>query len=74
MLKVVAYEHQSPLPIYRKPWNEDHLIGTSAFGDNIPDEREREWFKDIHARAATDCAKGWYIDWELIVCAARKEA
>lgn len=73
MLKVIAYERQSPLPIYRKPWNEDHLMGTAAFGDHLSDERERKWFKDVHVRAATDCAKGWYIDWELIICAARKE-
>lgn len=71
-LSVVAYDTHTPLPIYRKPWNEDNLIGWWAAGERIPDEKERKWFQELHAKAATNAAKGWYVDWELIVCVGRK--
>ena len=70
---MLAHQHESPLPIYRKPWNEDHLIGTAAIGDMIADARERKWFKELHARCATECAKGWFVDWELVAVVGRKK-
>ncbi len=52
-LKCFAHQHKSPIPICRKPWNEDHLIGTGAQGDMIRDDKKREWFKELHAKCAT---------------------
>ncbi|KAI4187442.1 MAG: hypothetical protein L6R41_002821 [Letrouitia leprolyta] len=71
-LEVLAHTVESPLPVYRKPWNDDNLMGTASVGDRIEDETEREWYKDIHARAAIDAARGWYVNWELVTCVGRK--
>ncbi|KAI4166893.1 MAG: hypothetical protein LQ343_007658 [Gyalolechia ehrenbergii] len=71
-LKVLAHVAESPLPIYRKPWNDDNMMGWAPIADRIEDEEERAWFKDLHAKAATNAAKGWYVNWELIVCVGRK--
>ncbi len=38
----------------------------------IRDDKEREWFKELHAKCATDCERGWYVDWELVVVVGRK--
>lgn len=59
--------------MYRKPWNEANLLGLEAFSDNIPDKEEKAWFKELHARCATDAAKGWYVDFELHIIVGRKE-
>ena len=72
-LSVVASDAQSPLPEYRKPWNEDNLIGIGSFGEKLSDPEEKAWFLENHARAATEAAKGWYVDWELVVCVGRKD-
>ncbi|KAL8787507.1 MAG: hypothetical protein Q9213_002165 [Squamulea squamosa] len=71
-LKILAHVAEPPLPIYRKPWNEDNLMGWAPIADRIEDEEERSWFRDLHAKAATDAAKGWYVNWKLIVCVGRK--
>ena len=71
-LEIISYDSQPPLPIYRKPWNEDNMMGWAPIADRIEDEKEREWFKELHAQAVTNAAKGWYVDWELIVCVGRK--
>jgi len=36
------------------------------------DKQERAWFMAMHARAAEEAARGWYVDWELRVCVGRK--
>ncbi|KAK0506831.1 hypothetical protein JMJ35_010744 [Cladonia borealis] len=56
-----------------EPWNEDHLIGTAAIGDMIADAAKRKWFKELRARCATECAKGWFVDWELVAVVGRKK-
>ena len=71
-LEVLEHIHESPLPIYRKPWNEDNLIGNEAFSNSIADPEKQAWFKDMHARCATEAAKGWYVDWELHIVVGRK--
>lgn len=73
-LNVKAHVHEPPLPIYRKPWMEDNLIGMAAVGDSIPDEDEKAWYKEMHRRCAIEIAKGWYVDFELVVCVGRSEA
>jgi hypothetical protein len=39
----------------------------------IKEDEERAWYKETHAKAAADCANGWYVDWELVVVVGRKE-
>ena len=69
----ICHSHsEAPLPLYRKPWNEDNLLGWAALGDAIKDDKDRAWFKDMHLQAATNASKGWYVDWELVVCTGRK--
>ena len=58
--------------MYRKPWNEDNLIGIGAFGEKLKDEEEKKWFFEQHARAAAEAATGWYVDWELVMCVGQK--
>ena len=71
-LKVLDHVTQAPLPMYRKPWNEDCLIGWAAIGDRIRDENEKQWYKERLAEAANNAKRGWYVDWELVVCVAKK--
>ena len=62
---------QAPLPIYRKPWNEDCLIGWAAIGDKINDQEEKDWYRERLAEAAENANKGWIVEWELIICVGR---
>ena len=62
---------QAPLPIYRKPWNEDCLIGWAAIGDKIKDQEEKDWYRERLAEAAENANKGWFVEWELIICVGR---
>lgn len=62
---------QAPLPIYRKPWNEDCLIEWAAIGDKIKNENERQWYRERLAEAADNAKRGWYVDWEFVVCVAK---
>lgn len=71
-LQVLDYVAQPPLPIYRKPWNEDCLIGWAAVGDRIKNQEEKGWYRERLAEAAENAKKGWYVDWDLIVCVGRK--
>ena len=71
-LTVLSHEAHSLLPIYRKAWNDDNLIGTYAAVDRIKDDAEREKMKEIHAKAAAEAANGWWVDWKLIVCVGRE--
>ena len=70
-LEVLDHVTQTPLPIYRKPWNEDCLIGWAAIGDMIESQEEKNWYKELLAEAAENAKKGWYVDWELVICIAK---
>ena len=70
-LTVLDHVTQAPLPIYRKPWNEDCLIGWAAIGDKIQNLTEKQWYKERLAEAADNARRGWYVDWELVVCVAK---
>lgn len=70
-LEILDYEAQPPLPIYRKPWNEDCLIGWAAIGDMIKSQAEKDWYKAHLAAAARNAKNGWYVDWDLIICVGR---
>ncbi len=65
---------ETPLPVYRKPWNEDCLMGWAAVGDRIKEREEKEWYKERLAEAAENARKGWFVEWELVVCVGRKDA
>lgn len=72
-LSVRASDHEPPLPVYRKPWNEDNIIGWEALaGSLIEDPDEKTWFMDEHKKAADAAARGWYINWELRVVVGQK--
>ncbi|KAL8784507.1 MAG: hypothetical protein Q9195_009017 [Heterodermia aff. obscurata] len=72
-LNVLAHQHENPLPMYRKPWNEDNLIGMQAFGHKIADQGEREWFRRMHRRCVEEVARGWYnAGFEIVVVVGRK--
>ena len=60
------------MPMYRKPWNEDNLIGMEAFGEVIPDEGEKKWFRAMHRRCADAVARGWFVGFEIVVVVGRK--
>lgn len=62
---------QAPLQLYRKPWNEDCLIGWVAIGDKINDQEEKDWYRERLAEAAENASKGWFVEWELIICVGR---
>ena len=65
--------HESPLPVYRKPWNEDNLIGWEALGSSlIKKPEDKKWFVDEHKKAAHLAAEGRYVDWELHVAVGQK--
>ena len=70
-LEVLDHVTQTPLPIYRKPWNEDFLIGWAAIGDMIESQEEKQWYKERLAEAAENAKKGWYVDWELVICVGK---
>lgn len=72
-LEVLDYVTQAPLPVYRKPWNEDCLIGWAAIGDLIKNQEDKKWYRERLAEAAENAKKGWYVDWELVVCVGRKD-
>lgn len=71
-LEILHHVTQVPLPVYRKPWNEDCLIGWAAIGERIRNEVEKQWYKERLAEAAENAKNGWYVDWELVVCVGRK--
>ena len=71
-LEVLEHIHESPLPIYRKPWSEDNLLGCAEFSNSIADPEKQAWFKEVHAQCVTEVSKGWYVDWELHVVVGRK--
>ncbi|KAL9065489.1 MAG: hypothetical protein Q9161_008194 [Pseudevernia consocians] len=71
-LEVLDHVAQAPLPPYRKPWNEDCLIGWAAIGDMVKNPNEKLWYKERLAEAAENAKKGWYVDWELVICVGRK--
>ena len=71
-LEILDHVAQAPLPPYRKPWNEDCLIGWAAIGDMIKDPNKKLWYKERLAEAAANAKKGWYVDWELVICVGRK--
>lgn len=71
-LEILDHVTQAPLPVYRKPWNEDCLIGWAAIGERIRNEEEKQWYKERLAEAAENAKNGWYVDWELVVCVGRK--
>ena len=33
---------------------------------------EREWYKERLAEAAENARRGWFVEWELVVCVGRK--
>ena len=70
-LEVLDHVTQAPLPIYRKPWNEDCLIGWAAIGDMIQSQQDRDWYRERLAEAAENAKNGWYVDWELVVCVGK---
>lgn len=70
---VLDHHHESPSPIYRKPWNEDNLMGMEAFSDVIPDEAERKLFRGMHRRCVQDVARGWWGGGEIVVVVGRRE-
>ena len=71
-LNVIEYNTRAPLPMYRKPWTEDFLLAYAEVSDKIENVPEREWFRDMHAKAVQDAANGWHLDWELIMCVGKK--
>ena len=71
-LEILDHVAQTPLPHYRKPWNEDCLIGWAAIGDMIKDPKKKLWYKERLAEAAANAKKGWYVDWELVICVGKK--
>ncbi|KAL2042789.1 hypothetical protein N7G274_004548 [Stereocaulon virgatum] len=71
-LNVVEYNTRGPLPMYRKPWTEDFLLAYAEVGDKMEDGDERDWFREMHAKAVEDAASGWHLDWELIMCVGKK--
>ena len=73
-LEVLDHVAQAPLPIYRKPWNEDCLIGWAAIGDMIESQGDKDWYRERLTEAAQNAKNGWYVDWELVVCVGKKPA
>ena len=71
-LEILDHVTQAPLPIYRKPWNEDCLIGWAAIGERIRNKEEKQWYRERLAEAAENAKNGWYVNWELVVCVGRK--
>lgn len=71
-LNVIEYNTRAPLPMYRKPWTEDFLLAYAEVSDKIENVHEREWFREMHAKAVQDAANGWHLDWELIMCVGKK--
>lgn len=65
---------QAPLAMYRKPWNEDCLIGWAAIGDMIKSQEDKDRYRERLAEAAQNAKNGWYVDWELVFCVGKKAA
>ena len=40
-------------------------------GSNIKNQKEKEWHRERLAEAAANAKRGWYVDWELVVCVGR---
>ena len=71
-VSVLSCEGTEPLPIYRKPWNEDTLLGWAELGNSIKDDEARDWHSKLHAEAAAEASKGWWGNMELVVCVGQK--
>ena len=37
----------------------------------IESQEEKNWYKELLAEAAENAKKGWYVDWELVICIAK---
>ena len=37
----------------------------------IESQEEKHWYKERLAEAADNAKKGWYVDWELVVCVGK---
>lgn len=69
---MLAHQHETPLPVYRKPYNEDNLIGTKAVGEKITDPGQKEWFQGMLRQCVEEVARGWWVDFEIVIVVGRK--
>ena len=38
----------------------------------IKNEEEKDWYRRCWWEAILEVKRGWYVDWELIICVGRK--
>ena len=71
-LSVLSCNGTQPLPIHRKPWNEETLFGCVELRDSVKMEGERGWYRKLHAEAAIEAGKHWWVDMQIVVCVVQK--